>query len=120
MNNYLKNLHNVICLPLFQLFLMQTFEIPPFETNAVSDVSLIKLKKLKNSENFLKQITTDLKPLFRGVVLFDSSPETQFELALKKDEIVDVLNQMNEDWYYVKTENNEIGYCPVSYLKSPN
>ncbi|XP_064112693.1 tyrosine-protein kinase SRK2-like [Macrobrachium nipponense] len=49
------------------------------------------------------------------VVLYDYDARTTGELNIRKNEIVEVLDEPTAGWWYVK-KNSEIGYIPANYI----
>ncbi|XP_066940387.1 tyrosine-protein kinase Src42A-like [Macrobrachium rosenbergii] len=49
------------------------------------------------------------------VVLYDYDARTSGELNIRKNEIVEVLNEPTAGWWYVK-KNSEVGYIPANYI----
>jgi hypothetical protein len=124
LNKYLQY-HGVLNLPLIQEFLITTLDIPEgldfiLSAKNLNDIFTKVVVELSNNNNSRSSNTLkddNLNTITTGVLLYDFEPETRFEIALKKDEKIEILNKINEDWYYVKkSETNEMGYCPVSYL----
>ena len=125
LNKYFQ-LHGVLMLPVIQEFLITTLEIPEaldftMTSKILNDNFTKVVKEFSQDQNLTESSSSKIEEnesdsIAVGVVLYEFVPETQFELALKKDEKVEILNKINEDWYFVKSQIGATGYCPVSYL----
>lgn len=51
------------------------------------------------------------------VALFDYEARTDDDLSFKRNEILEILNDMQGDWWYARSlTTNKIGYIPSNYV----
>ncbi len=51
------------------------------------------------------------------IALFDYEARTEEDLSFKKDELLEVLNDVQGDWWYARSRvTNRCGYIPSNYI----
>ncbi|KAI8915764.1 hypothetical protein EDD86DRAFT_268032 [Gorgonomyces haynaldii] len=55
-------------------------------------------------------------PLFDATALYDYVPNTDEEIEIKEGDFVRVYEQVDDDWWFVKQDDN-VGLVPASYLE---
>lgn len=61
--------------------------------------------------------TTAASPSNIFVALFDYEARTEDDLSFKRNEIMEILNDMQGDWWYARSlKTNKIGYIPSNYV----
>ncbi|XP_029637819.1 dynamin-binding protein isoform X2 [Octopus sinensis] len=51
-----------------------------------------------------------------GLVKYDFKAETSGDLNLKEGDTITILQQVDQNWFLAKKEDNEIGHCPVNHI----
>ncbi|XP_071795699.1 dynamin-binding protein-like isoform X1 [Asterias amurensis] len=53
----------------------------------------------------------------RGKILFDFKAETDQDLGVKQGEVVQIIEQVDGDWFEAKHPSGRTGFVPVNYIK---
>ncbi|GAB1611131.1 dynamin-binding protein-like isoform X2 [Argonauta hians] len=51
-----------------------------------------------------------------GLVKYDFKAETSGDLNLKEGDTITIIQQVDQNWFLAKKEDNEIGHCPVNHI----
>lgn len=77
-----------------------------------------KRSSVRKSQKTLKSSNQNTKQVHKIYnALYNYKSEIEDGINLKKDDLIEVIDKSNEQWWYVKTENGDTGWAPSKFIR---